>query len=46
MFDLDNYCMNLVYEIETARHRVIDDRAIARDAKPPTTVGLRPLASI
>jgi len=46
MFDFDNYdnyCMNLVYEIETARHRVTDDRAIEQDSRLPTTVGFRPL---
>jgi hypothetical protein len=46
MFDLDNYCMNLVHEIETARHRVITDREIAQDSRLPTNGGFQPVVFV
>jgi len=47
MFELDNYCMNLVYEIETARDREwIDDRAVAHDSQRATRAGFQPLALV
>ena len=46
MSDLDNYCLNLVYEIETARHRVMEDREIAQDLQLPANSGFQPVTFV